>query len=554
MILVLVRAIAAALSVLRLPLWLLRRAFAAPKGGFVHLVLDGPLRERPVRAPWPFGPAKGTELPAVRKLAKAVAEDPRAAGLLVTVKTPGSAVDRKALLDALQPVKDAKKPIVAHLPQGGGTPALHAAAAADAILVSKGASLGPLGASTTTVHARDFLDLVGVVPEVVACGAYKSAGDALTRNELSDANRAQLDRMLDVSSAEVVGKIAGARRVDEARVRAWLDEGLVGADRAKELGVVDEVVHDDEVPTVLARVAGRPEGEARLVGASTYLRRRTAPLFRSFLPAPFIAVVPVEGPIVESGRGGRTASAEVLVPLLRSLGETPWVRGVVLAIDSPGGGVLASEKIHRAVSLVAKQKPVVARMGNVAASGGYYVAAAAHEIVASPLTITGSIGVIAARMSAGPLLARLGIHVESLRRGARADLFSPDHALTPEDRAALEREIGASYERFLEIVAEGRGRPKDDIRPLAEGRVWMGTDALANGLVDKLGSMEDALEAVRARAGGRRFEARWLQTGDRPPLRELAARTLGRAGDVASDLAAWVRPFGEERVLALYLA
>ncbi len=553
MLLVLARAVVAVLSLLVLPLRLLSRWLAAPRGGFVHLELDGPLRERPPRRWWPLRPRRGTDLDAVRKLAAAMASDRRAHGLLVTVRSAGAPADRHALLEALRPLREAGKPIVAHLPQGGDTATLHVASVASHVLLSRSATLGPLGQHATTIHARRLLDMLGIVPEIIACGAYKSAGDMLSREELSEANRAQLERLLELSTAEVTAKLRGARGVDELTARGWLDEGLIGAERAVELGIVDELVHDDEVRAALSRLARGQRPEAPLVGASTYLRRRVRPLVGPVLPRPVVAIVPIEGAIAQSSAGGAGASAERLVPVLRALAEARRVRGVVLSIDSPGGGVLASEKIHRAVSLLAKKKPVVARLGNVAASGGYYVAVAAHPIVASPLTVTGSIGVVAARLSVGPLLERLGVRVEALREGARADLFSPARALEPSEREALEREIAGAYERFLEVVAEGRGRQKDEIRPLAAGRVWLGSDALAHGLVDRLGTLEDAVREVEARVGIRRLEARWVDVGGTPTLRALATRSLGQAAGAATSLLGFASPLGDERLLALHV-
>jgi protease-4 len=157
--------------------------------------------------------------------------------------------------------------------------------------------------------------------------------------------------------------------------------------------------------------------------------------------------------------------------------------------------------MNRELELLAAEKPLVVLMANVAASGGYYVAAPAHSIVASPLTITGSIGVIAARFAFGPLLARLGVHTDGLKRGEHSDLSDPTHGLSAAERAFLQNEIEGTYQEFLEVVARGRKRSKDEIESLAQGRVWTGADAHARGLVDTLGDMETALAQVRSRIG-----------------------------------------------------
>ena len=191
-----------------------------------------------------------------------------------------------------------------------------------------------------------------------------------------------------------------------------------------------------------------------------------------------------------------------VIAAVREARRNPRVRGVVLHVDSPGGGALASDRMHHELVQLAAEKPLVCCMANVAASGGYYVAAAAHSIVAQPTTITGSIGVVAARVVIEPLLARLGVHTEVQKRGARSDMLQPTRHFNEEEREAFQRELDGMYRAFVGIVAEGRKRPFDEIEALAQGRVWSGKDALAQGLVDRLGGFDVALASVRALVGG----------------------------------------------------
>jgi protease-4 len=174
---------------------------------------------------------------------------------------------------------------------------------------------------------------------------------------------------------------------------------------------------------------------------------------------------------------------------------------VVLHVDSPGGGALASDRIHHEVKRLAEVKPVVAYLSNVAASGGYYIAAGAHAIVAQRETVTGSIGVVTARVAVGPLLERLGVFTDVVKRGARADLFSPERRLDEGERAVLDRDLDSFYRTFLRVVAEGRNKPVEVIEPLAGGRVYSGADAHARGLVDRLGGFDAALDELRSRIG-----------------------------------------------------
>jgi protease-4 len=206
-----------------------------------------------------------------------------------------------------------------------------------------------------------------------------------------------------------------------------------------------------------------------------------------------------------AGQGAMTqslATDERVIAAVRKARRDPRVRGVVLHVDSPGGSALASDRMHHELEQLAAEKPLVACMANVAASGGYYVAAPAHTIVAQPTTITGSIGVVAARVVVEPLLAKLGIHTDVVKRGARSDIFEPTRHLDDAERAAFERELEGTYRAFLGVVARGRKRPIEEIHKVAQGRVWSGADAANVGLVDVLGGFEEALDRARALIGG----------------------------------------------------
>jgi protease-4 len=195
------------------------------------------------------------------------------------------------------------------------------------------------------------------------------------------------------------------------------------------------------------------------------------------------------------------AAEEPICETLRAVRDDRRVRGVVLNVSSRGGSALASDRILRDVKRLAEKKPVIAYLGDVAASGGYMVAVGAHAIVAQPTTITGSIGVVAARLHGSALLNKLGIAVEVVKRGAHADMQNPARFLEPEEKAHLERQIDEVYVSFLEAVAKGRNKSVAEIEPLAGGRVWSGHDAKRHGLVDLLGGFDVALGELRKRLG-----------------------------------------------------
>ncbi|WP_437958644.1 signal peptide peptidase SppA [Sorangium sp. So ce119] len=517
------------LRLLLLPVSALRWAFAAPRGGYVVLEIDGrvvDLQPPRVRLALWWRPRRRAPLSVerVRELGKHLMKDPRPAGLLLRMRSvhAGPAVIA-SLRDALLEIRAGGKDIVAYLPMGADNTMLLLASAARAVVVGPETLVSPLGFAVEGRYVRRALEQVGVEPEVFAKGMYKNAGEVLVRDAMSEAQREQVGALLDARFADLIASLAQGRRVDRETAARWIDEAPYGAEQAVARGIVDAVAYEDELEHMLAtgllpgtisprraqgdagggaRAAAHP-ARTRLVSASRYLGARRALSLRPMWPRPIIGVVEVHGAIVSRAhfRGASLASEERLVASLRAARQNPRIRGVILHIDSPGGSALASDRIHHEVTRLAEVKPVVACMSNVAASGGYYVAAAAHAIVAQPQTITGSIGVVSARFALGPLLERLGVSTDVVKRGARADLFSPSRRLDAGERSVMERELDAIYGTFLRVVARGRRRPVEEIEPLAQGRVYSGAEAQARGLVDMLGGFERALHELRQMIG-----------------------------------------------------
>jgi protease-4 len=270
--------------------------------------------------------------------------------------------------------------------------------------------------------------------------------------------------------------------------------------------------------------------------AERYVAVRQPFAFRPVLPKSVVGVIEVHGPIVSRSRlsFGPLASEDRIISALRAARASRRVGAVVLHIDSPGGSAVASNRIHHEVERLAEVKPVVAYLSNVAASGGYYVAAASKVIVAQPQTITGSIGVVSAHFVVRGLLSKLGVSVDVVKRGARADLFSKARPLDDGERAVLEGEMDEFYRTFLGVVARGRGKTVEDIEPLAGGRIYSGIEAQARGLVDVLGGLSDAIERARGLAGDAALEPRVLRPPRGmtvpPPVPRLAHAALSALG------------------------
>jgi protease-4 len=484
------------------PLRLWQRARACPEGAWVHLVIDGEVAEiRQPRAslPWSKRPA-GLGLDRLHALVDALLEDRAPTGLLVTLRgLAASAAARTALRAELLRLRAAGKRVVVHLPDGGSVGELLIASSASRVLLGAQTTFGPLGFQAGSLYWRGALDKIGLVADIHAQGDFKTAGENLARSDMSGPQREQLDRLLAVLHDELIGALSEGRRVSREVAAGWIDRGLLSSEDALREGLADAVIHDDEALRALDGVFS--EKDAKTVGAGAYLRHRGRRVFATLRPQKAIAIIEGRGPIVaRSPGGGNFCDAEALVKLIDGAAEAQEVAGVVVYLDTPGGGVLASEKIHRAVSRLAAKKPVVACFGGVAASGGYYVAAGCHAIVARETTVTGSIGVVAARLLTGPLLERLGVRSEVVTRGAHADMLRPTRSFDEAEHSIFRAELERAYRRFLSLVADGRKRPLDEIEPLAGGRVWSGRDAHARGLVDRIGGLEEALDEVRTRA------------------------------------------------------
>ncbi|HKQ70804.1 MAG TPA: signal peptide peptidase SppA [Polyangiaceae bacterium] len=484
-------------SALGLPLRAIRGSRLVKAGSFVSLVIDGPVVELAEPAPfWRRRTSRTLSLMAVRRLVSLIAKDPKVKGLVVEIRSlrTGAAV-ATSLREALFALRASGKALAVHLPMGAGSREMLVASAADRIFMGPQSTILPLGVAVETRYLRRALDKIGVLPEIFARGEFKTAGESLARDAMSNEQHEQLGALLDVLGDELEGALSSSRGIERDRVRQLVDSGPFRAAEAVENGLVDHTAYDDELPKLLSPSAEVPRC---FVPAAAYLAVRRAP------PLPKrVGVVHVKGPIVSRApmAFGRVAVDERVMAALAKARESRRIAGVVVVIDSPGGSVLASDRIYHEVLRLAEKKPVVAYFGNVAASGGYYVASAAHAIVAQPTTVTGSIGVVAAHLVLAPLLAKVGVVTEIVKRGARADMLSSSRTLDEGERAAMTREIEGFYLDFVGVVARGRHRAPEEIDKLARGRVYSGREAAANGLVDQLGNFETAIDLVRERLG-----------------------------------------------------
>ena len=447
------------------------------------------------------------------------AEDPRVAGLIARVQIdaapPGPVQELRDAVVAFT----AKKPSLAWAETYPGTLSYYLASAFGEVWMQPSGTVGLVGFATSALFLRDALDKLGVEAQFIARGEYKSAANLFTQDKYTEAHREADSALVNGLRTQVWDAVAASRGVDVATLDALADRAPLLRDDAVTAGLVDRIGFRDEAYARIAEKSGAehvsPEtgdadgddGPPRLYLAR-YARAKK-PNVPSVKSRPRIAVVTVAGPIV-SGKGGRQMSpmgssssgGDTIAAALRQAALDDDVAAIVLRVDSPGGSVTGSETIWREVVRTRERgKPVVASMGSVAASGGYYVSMAADAIVANAGTITGSIGVVTGKFIARDLKDRLGVGSDSVRTNANADAWSINAPFTEEQHAHVEAEADLFYTDFVQRVADGRKLSVEAVDQVARGRVWTGADALDRGLVDGLGGLRTAIRRAKALAG-----------------------------------------------------
>jgi protease IV len=463
------------------------------------------------------------------------ADDPRVAGLIARVQLPAAAAGPVQELRAAVAAFTAVKPSLAWAETYPGTLSYYLASAFGEVWMQPAGTVGLIGFATNALFLRDALDKAGIEAQFVARGEYKSAANLFTQDGYTDAHREADTRLLESLRSQVWQAVADSRRIDHDTLDALADRAPLLREDAVASGLIDYIGYRDEAYARIAKLVGvakefsHESDESVEVGESDagdagdeppqlYLGRyaRAAgrggtplPPMPGRRPKPTVAVVTVSGPIV-SGRGGPRglpfgpsgAGADTIAAGLREAAADDSVSAIVLRVDSPGGSVSASETIWREVKRARDRgKPVVASMGAVAASGGYYISVGADAIVANPGTITGSIGVVAGKLITRDLKSRLGVGSDAVRTNANADAWSINAPFTPEQHSRIEAEADLSYTDFVQRVAEGRKLSTQDVEAVARGRVWTGADALERGLVDELGGLRTAVRRAKVLAG-----------------------------------------------------
>lgn len=420
----------------------------------------------------------------------------------------GALAFTEEIRNALLQFKESGKFILSYSNLGYSQKSYYLATAADKIYVNPETPLLLTGMSSSISFYKETLSKLGIQPEVVKVGKFKSAVEPFISDHMSDANREQVKKYLDSSWGTIVKGISESRNIPRDSIEALTDRfNFYTTEKLKALGYFDGTVYEDQMLAILReKCALSPSQKLNQILLTEY-QNAEVPTPASFSPDK-IAIVYAQGEI-----GMEQSSNSIgpeLAKTIRKAREDKNVKAIVLRVNSPGGSALTSDIIWRETVLAAESKPLIVSMANVAASGGYYISCAADTIVAEPTTLTGSIGIFGMFFSGEKLIHdKLGINTDVVKTNEHSDfggsyplpLPISSRPLTAYERNVLQNYVNQGYETFLSRVMAGRGFSRDQLDAIAQGRVWTGEDALRLGLVDVLGGLEDAV-AIAARHAG----------------------------------------------------
>ncbi len=486
--------------------WLVSGQDEVEQGTVLELTIDGSFTEGPAADPLAelgLG-GGGTDLWTIRRALRHATTDDAVAGVLVTVRTPalGMAQSHELVTELARFRDEGGKPVhvllQTDLIDDGN---YYVAAAGTKVWATPEAWWTVNGMQADVTFWRGTLEKLHVEPDVVMFKEYKSAGEAFANKEMSEPMREALTDVLGDVQDLWLSEVSTRRGIDREALQQVVNRGTITGPLAKEVGLVDELGFLDQVQDELKAAAGAEQYQGLAIGK--YAKK---------LPEPQgehrVAVVFGEGPIVSAAAdespfaSGGAIHGPKVAEAIRKAAEDEDIDAIVFRVNSPGGSAVGSDLIWREIERAQeKGKPVVVSMSSVAGSGGYWVAMGADAIVAQPMTITGSIGVVFTKMNLRGLYEWAGANVESISFAENSDLLSPYSSLDESQREQIVASIGATYEDFVRKVAEGRGKTFDETEPLAHGRIYSGRDALEIGLVDALGGIDEAVGLASEKAG-----------------------------------------------------
>lgn len=383
-----------------------------------------------------------------------------------------------------------------------GSGSYYLASAFDDIWLQPIGVVGINGFAYQVPFFKQLLDKVGITPDIIQIGDYKSSAENMTRQSMSKEHRDMMEDIIGNYYEQFVADISKDRNIPQETLKNLIDTAPINGKKALEHNLVNHIGYMDQFIDAIDAITGKDVG---WVDLSVYNKavRSAQKKFKNH-----IAVIHVDGPIMDTTGKGSGLLGEMSYDLgdilhaLEYAAEDKHINAIVLRINSPGGTPEASETLRRAVTLALEKKPVVVSMGNMAASGGYWAAVNGSRIFAEPMTLTGSIGVFGGKISMGGLLDKIGINIDTVQEGKHATIYSPTRPFTPQEEKTVRTLMQDIYDTFLKRVAHGRGMDLETVQSLAQGKVYTGLQAQEVGLVDQIGGLDDAAVAALVLSGG----------------------------------------------------
>ena len=405
--------------------------------------------------------------------------------------SPASAQELRTLLENFK--TESGKPIYAY-GDNYSQAAYWVASVADTMFLNPQGTIGLVGMATQIPFFRQALDKLGVKMEIFKVGTFKSAVEPYILDEISEPNRLQNEKMLNGIWSEMIADITASRSISADDVNRFVDEGMVFGNPSDivQLGLVDELKYRNEMTAFLKEQFGASYKSVSLK------QMKSVPSADKFSMNK-VAVLYAVGEIDSNAAG--EMDSEKIVRELNRLADNDDVKAVVLRVNSPGGSAFGSEQMWFAAKQLRARKPLIVSMSDYAASGGYYMSCIADTIVAQPTTLTGSIGIFGMFPNFAGVTDKLGVNFSTVKTNELSDFGNTMRPMTDSERVILQNYINRGYELFISRCAEGRNTSNDEIKRVAEGRVWTGADALSLGLVDVLGGLDDAIAIAASKAG-----------------------------------------------------
>lgn len=473
----------------------------------LQLNLDAEITEQQAENPFEGVPVLGDETPNIgllqlKQAIKNAKTDPKIKGIFLNVSYPMTGFStieeiRQSLLD----FREEGKWVIAYA-DAMSEGAYYLASAADKVYLNPEGEVEFNGLAIEVTFFKKMFDKLEVKPEIFRVGEFKSAVEPFMLEKMSPANKLQLTEMINSIYDHVLTRIADARKIEKTKLKEISDKMLVrNAKLSVEHGLVDSLLYYDQMLDELrARLDLKDDAKIKFIKYNKYRKSYRGEM--SAVSSNEVAVIVADGTILPGNDDQGVIGGAAFAAEIRRARENDKVKAIVIRVNSPGGSFVASDMMWREVTLAAEKKPVIASMSDYAASGGYYLAMGCDTIVAQPHTITGSIGIFSVLFDASGFLGnKLGITFDDVKTGEYGDMITISRPLTEAEKNVWQTRTEEIYETFTGKAAAGRNMSQDKLKEIASGRVWTGVQAKERGLVDILGSYNDAIEIAAEKAG-----------------------------------------------------